>query len=59
MEAVTKEEELSDADSDNGGDQLAAEEVTRLCKGRFDSVELENSARTLALLAPMTPFHPE
>lgn len=54
-EAVAEKKELADADADNSGDQLTAEEVARLREGRLDSVKLKDSARTLRMLALMTP----
>lgn len=49
-EAAAEEKKLGDADADDRSDELATEEVSRLGEGRFDGVELKNSAGTLAAL---------
>lgn len=46
-EAAAEEKELGDADANDCSDELATEEISRLGKGRFDSVELKNSTGTL------------
>jgi hypothetical protein len=49
-EAAAEEKELGNADANDRSDDLATKEVSRLGEGRFDGVELKNSAGTLAAL---------
>lgn len=47
FKVVAEEEELSHAASDDGGEDLAHDGISRLGEGRFDGVELEHSGSTL------------
>lgn len=47
FKVVTEKEELSHGTTNNGGDDLAADGVSRLRKRRFNGVELKDGSSTL------------